>query len=152
LGIPRIHAGKIAVLGESMGGEQALVAIGADPRIQAVVAEGATGQQLAGYGWLPHGIDGALQRGMEWVQYTAAGLLSGAPRPMSIPGAIRAAAPRPGKPTCSTSCMRRCTGSPSAAGGKRLTGGRAQRTPVTPIHAAMWTPLVRARHPAVTAL
>ena len=31
---------------------------------------------------------------MEWVQYTAAGLLSGAPRPMSIPGAIRAA-PRP---------------------------------------------------------
>jgi hypothetical protein len=32
---------------------------------------------------------------MEWVQYTAAGLLSGAPRPMSIPGALRAAAPRP---------------------------------------------------------
>ena len=32
---------------------------------------------------------------MEWVQYTAAGLLSGAPRPMSIPDAIRAAAPRP---------------------------------------------------------
>ena len=29
-------------------------------------------------GWLPHGIDGALQRGMEWVMYTAAGLLSGA--------------------------------------------------------------------------
>ena len=32
---------------------------------------------------------------MEWVQYTAAGMLSGAPRPMSIPDAIRAAAPRP---------------------------------------------------------
>jgi hypothetical protein len=94
LGIPRIHAGKIAVLGESMGGEQALVAIGADPRIQAVVAEGATGQQLAGYGWLPHGIDGALQRGMEWVMYTTAGLLSGAPRPASIPDSIHAAAPR----------------------------------------------------------
>jgi hypothetical protein len=29
------------------------------------------------------------------VQYTAAGLISGAPRPMSIPEAIRAAAPRP---------------------------------------------------------
>ena len=41
------------------------------------------------------GIDGILQRGMEWVQYTTAGLLSGAPRPMSIPDAIRAAAPRP---------------------------------------------------------
>jgi hypothetical protein len=31
------------------------------------------------HGWLPHGIDGALQRGTEWVMYTAAGLLSGAP-------------------------------------------------------------------------
>jgi hypothetical protein len=32
---------------------------------------------------------------MEWVQYTAAGLLSGAPRPMPLRDAIRAAAPRP---------------------------------------------------------
>jgi uncharacterized protein len=32
---------------------------------------------------------------MEWVQYAAAGLISGAPRPMSIRDAIRAAAPRP---------------------------------------------------------
>ena len=66
-----------------------------DPRIRAVVAEGATGQQLADHGWRPHDITGVLDRGMEWVQYTAAGLLSGAPRPMSIPDAIRAAAPRP---------------------------------------------------------
>ena len=36
-----------------------------------------------------------MNRGMEWVQYTAAGLLSGAPRPMSIPDSIRATAPRP---------------------------------------------------------
>jgi dienelactone hydrolase len=92
---PGVHVGKIAVLGESMGGEQALAAMGADPQIRAVVAEGVTGQQLADHGWLPQGIDGALQRGMEWVQYTTAGLLSGAPRPMSIPGALRAAAPRP---------------------------------------------------------
>ena len=68
---------------------------GADPRIRAVVAEGATGQQLADRGWLPHGITGSWQRGMEWVQYTTAGLISGAPRPTSIPEAIRAAAPRP---------------------------------------------------------
>ena len=92
---PAVHAGRIGVVGESMGGEQALAALGADPRIRAVVAEGATGQQLADRSWLPHGIDGALQRGMEWVQYTAAGLISGAPRPMSIPDALRAAAPRP---------------------------------------------------------
>jgi pimeloyl-ACP methyl ester carboxylesterase len=92
---PGVRAGKIAVLGESMGGEQALAAVGSDSRIRAVVAEGATGQQLADHGWLPDGTGGALQRGMEWVMYTAAGLISGAPRPMSIPDAIRAAGGRP---------------------------------------------------------
>ena len=92
---PGIQAGKIAVLGESMGGEQALAAAGSDPRIRAVVAEGAEGQQYADHGWRPHDVTGIIDRGMEWVQYTAAGLLSGAPRPMSIPDAIRAAAPRP---------------------------------------------------------
>jgi uncharacterized protein len=92
---PGVRPGKIALLGESMGGEQALVAAGSDPRVRAVVAEGAEGQQVADHGWLPRGIDGVLTRGMEWVQYTAAGLISGAPRPMSIPDAIRATAPRP---------------------------------------------------------
>jgi len=92
---PGIRAGKIAVLGESMGGEQALAAAGSDPRVRAVVAEGAEGQQLADRDWRPHDITGIIDRGMEWVQYTAAGLLSGAPRPMSIPDSIRAAAPRP---------------------------------------------------------
>ena len=88
---PGVRPGKIAVVGESMGGEQALSALGADPRIRAVVAEGATGQQFADHGWRPYDIEGVLQRGMEWVQYTAAGLLSGAPRPMPITDAIRAA-------------------------------------------------------------
>jgi len=92
---PGVRAGKIAAVGESMGGEQALAAAGSDRRIRAVVAEGATGQQLADHGWLPGGIEGTLQRGMEWVMYTAAGLLSGAPRPMNIPDAIRAADRRP---------------------------------------------------------
>ena len=92
---PGIQAGKIAVLGESMGGEQALAAAGSDSRIRAVIAEGAEGQQLADRGWRPHDVTGIIDRSMEWVQYTAAGLLSGAPRPMSIPDAIRAAAPRP---------------------------------------------------------
>jgi uncharacterized protein len=94
-GQPGVASGKIALLGESMGGEQALVAAASEPRVRAVVAEGATGQQTADHGWLPNGADGALTRGMEWVQYTTAGLISGAPRPMTIPAAIRAAAPRP---------------------------------------------------------
>ncbi len=92
---PGVQPGKIAVAGESMGGEQALVAAGADPRIRAVVAEGATGQQLADHGWLPRDIGGAMTHGMEWVLFTASGLISGAPRPVSIPDAIRAAGGRP---------------------------------------------------------
>jgi uncharacterized protein len=92
---PAVQTGKIAVLGESMGGEQALAAAGSDPRIRAAVAEGAEGQQFADHGWRPHDITGIIDRGMDWVQYAAAGLLSGAPRPMSIRDGIRAAAPRP---------------------------------------------------------
>jgi hypothetical protein len=92
---PGVHAGEIAVLGESMGGEQAIAAMGSDRRIRAVVGEGVTGMQLADHGWLPSGADGALTQGMEEVMYTAAGLLSGAPRPMPLRDAIQAAAPRP---------------------------------------------------------
>jgi uncharacterized protein len=92
---PGIQPGKIAVLGESMGGEQALASMGADPRIRAVVAEGATGLQYADHGWRPHDITGVIDRGVDWVQYTAAGLISGAPRPVSIRDGIRSAAARP---------------------------------------------------------
>jgi uncharacterized protein len=92
---PGVRGGRIALLGLSMGGEQALVAAGSDRRVRAVVAEGVTGEQLADHGWLPPGPDGMTQRGLEWVMYSAAGLLSGAAPPVSIPNAIRAAAPRP---------------------------------------------------------
>ena len=92
---PDVHAGKIAVLGLSMGAEQAIVAAGTDPRIRAVVAEGITGEQLADHGWLPNGPDGVIQRGIDWVMFTSAGLLSGATPPMSIRDAAAAAAPRP---------------------------------------------------------
>jgi dienelactone hydrolase len=92
---PEVRGGRIALLGLSMGGEQALVAAGSDRRIRAVVAEGVIGEQLADHGWLPQGPDGMTQRGLEWVMYSAAGLLSGTRPPMSIPNAIRAAAPRP---------------------------------------------------------
>src|SRR5690349_17375755 len=57
---PGVLAGKIAVLGESMGGEQALAAIGADSRIRAVAAEGAEGQQYADRDWRPHDLTGVI--------------------------------------------------------------------------------------------
>jgi alpha-beta hydrolase superfamily lysophospholipase len=87
--------GRIGVLGLSMGGEQAIVAAGSDPRIRAVVAEGVTGQQAADHGWLPQGVDGQVQRGLEWVLYGAADLLSGASRPPSMRDAIAAAPSTP---------------------------------------------------------
>jgi len=43
-----------------------------------VIGEGVTGQQLADHGWM-QGIAGVLDTGTEWVQHTAAGLISGAP-------------------------------------------------------------------------
>jgi uncharacterized protein len=92
---PDVRPGKIAVLGLSMGAEQAIVAAGTDQRIRAVVAEGVTGEQLADHGWLTNGADGVIQRAVEWVQYTGAGLLSAATPPMSIRDAAAAAAPRP---------------------------------------------------------
>jgi hypothetical protein len=52
---PGVQPGKVAVLGLSMGGEQAIAAMGADPRIRAVVAEGVTGMQGADHGWLRTG-------------------------------------------------------------------------------------------------
>jgi uncharacterized protein len=92
---PDVAPGKIALLGLSMGGEQAIVAAGPDPRVRAVVAEGVTGEQPADHGWRPHDIDGIIQRGMDWVEYTGASLMTGAPRPMPLRDALRAAAPRP---------------------------------------------------------
>ena len=120
---PGVRAGKIAVLGESMGGEQALAAAGSDPRIRAVVAEGVTGQQLADHGWLPDGDRRGPPARHGMGQYTAAGLISGAPRPMSIPDAIRAAAPPAGADHRRRGGRRRARRRPLVPG--RLTGHRA---------------------------
>ena len=63
---PGVHAGAIALLGESMGGEQALAAAGSDPRIRAVVA----GQRA--------GLGRAARRAYPGPGYRAPGL--GSPR------------------------------------------------------------------------
>ena len=63
---------RIAVLGLSMGGEEAIGAAGADGRIAAVVAEGATGRTDADKAWFAdlYGFRGRIQLGLEWLQYT----------------------------------------------------------------------------------
>lgn len=90
-----VSGGRVAVLGESMGGEEAIGAIGADTRIRAVVAEGVTGRVTADRAFLPHDVSGYMMRAEAWVTYTTAGLLSGADAPPSLSASLRAAAPRP---------------------------------------------------------
>jgi len=86
---------RIGALGLSMGGEQALGAAAADPRLGAVVAEGATGRQRGDRAWLPTHVLGRLQRGIDLVSHTATDLLTDAAPATVLRGAVREAAPRP---------------------------------------------------------
>jgi dienelactone hydrolase len=91
---PGIDPTRIAVLGLSMGGEEAIGAAASGAPIAAVVAEGATGRTDEDRsGWLPGGINGAVQRGTDWVTYHVAGLLTAAPRPRPLHDAIARTGP-----------------------------------------------------------
>jgi dienelactone hydrolase len=86
---PGVDPTRIGVLGLSMGGEEAIGAAAADPAIGAVVAEGATHRTAADKsGYLPGGIAGAIQRGLDLLTYSTAALLSRAPQPATLHGAI----------------------------------------------------------------
>jgi uncharacterized protein len=92
-----IAAGKIAVVGMSMGGEEAIGALAADSRIAVVIAEGATGRTDVDKAWYKdvYGFRGSLQMGLEWAEYSIADLLTGAKKPISLIKAAADAAPRP---------------------------------------------------------
>ena len=93
---PDVPDGRIAVVGISMGGEQAVAAAGSDDRIRAVVAEGVTGMQLADHGWLnDYGAPGSIQKAIDWVMYETADLLSGAQPPMPLREAVASDSPDP---------------------------------------------------------
>ena len=94
---PDINPDRICAVGLSMGGEQAIGALATDPRIRAVVAEGATNWVLADKAWLAdtYGIRGRIQLGVEAVTYGLADLLTDADPPISLGDAVTAAAPRP---------------------------------------------------------
>ena len=90
-----VRAGRIGILGESMGGEEAIGAIGSDPRVRAVVAEGVTGGTFADTSWRGDSLEALVSRADSWISYAVAGLLSSAPQPPSLRASLRAAAPRP---------------------------------------------------------
>lgn len=93
---PDVDPRRIAVLGMSMGGEEAIGAAAADPRLAAVVAEGVTGRTAADKAWLSeeYGLAGQLQEQLDRLTYALVGLLAGAPAPTSLREAV-AAAPTP---------------------------------------------------------
>ena len=90
-------AGRIAVVGESMGGEEAIGAMASDTRIKAVVAEGATNRVAGDWSWLDeeYGWRGRLQQGVQWLTERATDVLTDARPPITLRAAVAAARPRP---------------------------------------------------------
>jgi dienelactone hydrolase len=83
---------KIGVVGLSMGGEEAIGAAGVDPRIKAVVAEGATGRTAAdSLDLRPDDYAAPLERGLDWFMYGLTDLLTEASRPASLRSSVAAA-------------------------------------------------------------
>lgn len=84
---------RIALLGLSMGGEEAIGAAAADDRIEAVVAEGATGRVAADMAWLSdrYGLRGAFQELIDRGQEVVVDLLTDAAPPSSLRSAAAAA-------------------------------------------------------------
>jgi uncharacterized protein len=94
---PEVDPGRIAALGMSMGGEEAIGAAGADGRIAAVVAEGVTARTVADKTWLSdvYGWRGWVQVQLERLQYGFADVLTEAPLPGTLSSAAVHASPRP---------------------------------------------------------
>ena len=87
---PEVDSEAIAVVGMSMGGEEAIGATATNPLIRAVVAEGATGRTAEDAAWLSDefGARGTLQEQIEWLQDRVTDVLTSA----SVPASLRAAA------------------------------------------------------------
>jgi pimeloyl-ACP methyl ester carboxylesterase len=94
---PGVDPDRLAVLGLSMGGEEAIGAAAADPRVRAVVAEGVTGRTAADKRWLSeeYGAAGVLQEQVDRLTYGLVGLLAEPRTPITLQEAVERAAPTP---------------------------------------------------------
>lgn len=96
---PDVSPGRVGLLGLSMGGEEAIGAAGADERVAAVVAEGATNRVAADKGYLDvYGARGEVQQRIDAATFWLADLLTAAPEPSSLRQSVSSAAARP-RPT-----------------------------------------------------
>ncbi len=94
---PEVDPGRIGVVGLSMGGEEAIGAAAADPRIRAVVAEGASQRMPADKAWLSevYGAQGTVQEQLDRITYGVTDLLTPADPPTALRRAAELAAPTP---------------------------------------------------------
>jgi pimeloyl-ACP methyl ester carboxylesterase len=94
--LPEVSPGRIGLVGLSMGGEQAIGAAGADGRVAAVVAEGATNRVAADKGFLAaYGVRGEVQQQVDRLTYAVVDVLTDAPRPPSLRHSVAVATSRP---------------------------------------------------------
>ena len=93
-GRAEVDRGRIAVMGMSMGGEEALGASGTNSLIKAVVAEGATARSAADKAWLSdvYGWRGVVQEHIERVQGFVTDALTSASAPISSRRAVELSA------------------------------------------------------------
>ena len=89
-----VHADRIAAVGMSMGGEQAVNAAATDDRILAVVGEGVQPRVPADTTQAP-GLRGWVEQAVNRTVVSTAALLTDAPMPMPLRDALAATAPRP---------------------------------------------------------
>lgn len=87
----RPEVDRIGLVGLSMGGEEVLGAVGSEPLVRAVVAEGATARRAADKAWLSdvYGLRGGLQEQLERLQYGLTDLLTDAAPPAVLRDAVR---------------------------------------------------------------
>jgi pimeloyl-ACP methyl ester carboxylesterase len=95
--LPEVSPGRIALFGLSMGGEESVGAIGSDPRVAAVVAEGVTGRTAEDRAWLTevYGWRGQVQSWLDRAQDAVTAVLTPASKPASLANSASAASPRP---------------------------------------------------------
>lgn len=88
---------RIAAVGLSMGGEEAIGAAASDRRLRAVVAEGATNRVAQDKDWLSDVYEwrGAITEPVDRMVYGVADLLTAADQPIALRDAVVAAAPVP---------------------------------------------------------
>ncbi|MEP7763932.1 alpha/beta fold hydrolase [Sanguibacter sp. 25GB23B1] len=92
---PEISSGRIGLVGLSMGGETAVGTAGADRRVAAVVAEGATNRVAEDKAYLSrYGHRGEAQHHVDRLTSQLTDLLTSAPRPAPLRDSVEAAAHR----------------------------------------------------------